>query len=119
MVFFVTSVWSGVSCGMLTDKEKFIYFATAITKDDKLMKLPHDKRTMLLAAIRNEHCKTLTNKEWCEVFADVEQLRHKVGVGAFVDLLNGYGKDKIANMFADFITKGYVHFDDNKPQNNF
>ena len=104
---------------MLSDREKFIYFSTAITKDKELMKLPHDKRTMLLAAIVNEHCRTLTNKEWSEIFTEVETIRKEIAMSAYVDLLNGYGKDKIANMFQDFITKGYVHFDHDKTQNNF
>lgn len=70
--------------------------------------MPLDRRTILLAAIRNEYCRTLTNKEWTEIFIDVEKLRFHMVDNALEDLVNGYGSDKIASMFADFITKGYI-----------
>ena len=89
---------------MLTDREKFIYYSTAIAVNPKCVNMPHDKRTILLATIVKEHCKTLRNVEWREIFEACDMLKQHLIYNA----LDHYSSDKIANMFADFITKGYI-----------
>lgn len=91
---------------MLSDREKFIYYATAIAKDQTLMSLRHDKRTVLLALIRDKYCPKVTNKEWHEVFHDCEDLRLDIAFHSVQSLLDGKDDNEIANMFSNFITKG-------------